>query len=468
LTLFMCKTFISPLDGRYYNKLKNLPQIMGENALTQNRVLVELEYFKALSALGLPGLPEFTAKEMQILDGVLPLSEEDFRIIKDIEFKGYKNIKPTNHDVKAVEYFLKDKLAPSPLAGRLEWLHFALTSEDINSVTYALMLAEGLEKCLLPELKNIKDVLDAAAKKYAAVPMLARTHGQPAVPTTFGKEFRVFEYRLRRQVEQLGKTEISCKLGGAVGNFNAHAAAFEKIDWRKFARNFIASFNKNRKIKIFLNEVSTQIDPHDTYAELFDNIRRANVILLDFCQDSWRYISDDMLKQRAVEGEVGSSTMPQKVNPIDFENAEGNLGLANALLGFFSSKLPVSRLQRDLSDSTACRNFAPAFGYCMTAYASVLKGLSKIEVNKEKCEAMLNEHPEVLAEGIQTILRAAGVKNPYEKLKSLTRGKKTDMPAVKNFIENLDVSSDVKNKLKKLTVTNYLGIAEFLAKGKGI
>jgi adenylosuccinate lyase len=440
---------------------------MGEDALTQNRVKVEIEYFKALSAPGLKNFKKLTAKEMQILDGVLPLSEKDFQIIKDIEFKGYKNIKATNHDVKAVEYFLKDKLAGALPDARLEWFHFGLTSEDINSISYALMLRDGLENCLLPELKNIRNILDAASKKYAGAVMLARTHGQPAVPTTFGKEFRVFEYRLRRQLEQLGRTEISCKLGGAVGNFNAHAAAFPQIDWQKFAQKFIDSFNKNRKIKIFLNEVSTQIDPHDTYAELFDNLRRANVILLDFSQDVWRYISDDMIKQRAVEGEVGSSTMPQKVNPIDFENAEGNIGLANALFGFFSSKLPVSRLQRDLSDSTACRNFASAFGYCMTAYAALLKGLSKIEVNKEKCAAMLNAHPEVLAEGLQTILRAENVKNPYEKLKSLTRGKKIDAAAVKNFIEDLDVSSEVKNKLKKLTVTNYLGIAEFLAKGKG-
>ncbi|MCL2887794.1 MAG: adenylosuccinate lyase [Elusimicrobia bacterium] len=462
----MSHIFISPLDGRYYNKLKNLPHMIGENALTQNRVKAELEYFKALAGLGLKNFPNLTVKEIQILDGVLPLSDKDFQIIKDIEFKGYKNIKPTNHDVKAIEYFLKDKLAGTPLDNRLEWIHFGLTSEDINSIAYALMLQGGLENSLLPELKNIRKILDATSKKYAGTAILARTHGQPAVPTTFGKEFRVFEYRLSRQIEQLNKTEISCKLGGAVGNFNAHAAAFEKVNWQKFAQKFINSFNKNRKIKIFLNEVSTQIDSHDTYAELFDNLRRANTILLDFSQDVWRYISDDMLKQRTVDGEVGSSTMPQKVNPIDFENAEGNIGLANALFGFFSSKLPVSRLQRDLSDSTVCRNFATAFGYCMTAYAALQKGLSKIEVNKEKCEEMLNAHPEVLAEGIQTILRAENVKNPYEKLKSLTRGKKIDTTAIKNFIENLDVSTEVKNKLKKLTVKNYLGIAEFLARGK--
>ncbi|MGB2579988.1 adenylosuccinate lyase [Elusimicrobium simillimum] len=461
----MLKSYLSPLDGRYFNKTYNLPQVMGEHALTQNRVRVEVEYFKALCALGLPGLPKLKPAEIKILDSILPLKEADYQVIRDIEFKGYKDIKATNHDVKAIEYFLKDKLVKTSLKNRLEWIHFALTSEDINSTTYALMLRDGLEAVILPELKKIQKVLDQMSKKYAGTVLLARTHGQAAVPTTFGKEFRVFEYRLRRQIEQLSKMAVSCKLGGAVGNFNAHMAAFEKINWQRFAAKFIESFNKGHKNKIFLNEVSTQIDPHDTYAELFDNLRRANTILLDFSQDVWRYISDDFIKQRTIDGEVGSSTMPQKVNPIDFENAEGNLGLANAMFGFFSGKLPISRLQRDLSDSTVCRNFASAFGYCMVAYAALLKGLSKIEVNQAKTKEALLAHPEVLAEAYQTILRAGGVKNPYEKLKALTRGQKITDASLKEFIDNLDADVKIKTKLRKLSVQNYTGIAAFLAKG---
>ncbi|XRK14489.1 adenylosuccinate lyase [Elusimicrobium posterum] len=396
----------------------------------------------------------------------MPLSDKDLQDIKDIEFKGFKNIKATNHDVKAIEYFLKDRLANTTLKDRLEWIHFALTSEDINSTSYALMLRNGLEKVLLPRLNEVKKVLDSLSKKHAGTVILARTHGQAAVPSTFGKEFRVFEYRLRRQIEQLTKLAISCKLGGAVGNFNAHHAAFEKVNWQKFAQKLISDFNKGCKVKIFLNEVSTQIDPHDTYAELFDNMRRANTILIDFCQDMWRYISDDWIKQRTIDGEVGSSTMPQKVNPIDFENAEGNLGLANALCGYFSAKLPISRLQRDLSDSTVARNFASAFGYSMTGYAAALKGLSKIDINKAAAQAALEAHPEVLAEGLQTILRAEGVKNPYELLKGLTRGKKIDAKTLKEFIEGLDVKPEVKNKLSKLALNSYIGIARALATGK--
>ncbi|WP_424246192.1 adenylosuccinate lyase [Elusimicrobium posterum] len=425
-----------------------------------------MEYFTALSNLGLKGFKKLSAAELKTLRGLLPLSDKDLQDIKDIEFKGFKNIKATNHDVKAIEYFLKDRLANTTLKDRLEWIHFALTSEDINSTSYALMLRNGLEKVLLPRLNEVKKVLDSLSKKHAGTVILARTHGQAAVPSTFGKEFRVFEYRLRRQIEQLTKLAISCKLGGAVGNFNAHHAAFEKVNWQKFAQKLISDFNKGCKVKIFLNEVSTQIDPHDTYAELFDNMRRANTILIDFCQDMWRYISDDWIKQRTIDGEVGSSTMPQKVNPIDFENAEGNLGLANALCGYFSAKLPISRLQRDLSDSTVARNFASAFGYSMTGYAAALKGLSKIDINKAAAQAALEAHPEVLAEGLQTILRAEGVKNPYELLKGLTRGKKIDAKTLKEFIEGLDVKPEVKNKLSKLALNSYIGIARALATGK--
>jgi adenylosuccinate lyase len=358
-----------------------------------------------------------------------------------------------------VEYYIKDRLANTSLKDRLEWFHFALTSEDVNSAAYALMTRAALEEVLIPTLTEIQRFLGALAAKYAATPLLARTHGQPAVPTTFGKEFKVFECRLARQIEQLKKQQISCKLGGAVGNFNAHMAAFPEVDWQKFAAAYAESLNEGCKNKIFLWPASTQIDPHDTLAELFDNLRRANTILIDFSQDMWRYISDNLIKQRPVAGEVGSSTMPQKVNPIDFENAEGNLGLANAMFGFFAGKLPISRLQRDLSDSTALRNVGPAFGYCEVAWRALLKGLGKIEVDGAAALAMLEQHPEVLAEGIQTVLRARGVKGAYEKLKDFTRGKKITARDIKAFIESLDIDDKTKKTLLNLSVTNYIGAA---------
>ena len=452
---------LNPLDGRYAAKLNALSTLIGEAALFRARVTAEVEYFIALSKQGLFAL---SAKEEVLLRSVCLVSKEDLRVVYDIEFKGYKNIKPTNHDVKAVEYFLKDKLANTSLKNRLEWLHFALTSEDINSTAYALMMRDALEQTLIPTLTELQKILLALSKKYADTVLLARTHGQPAVPTTFGKEIRVFEYRLARQLEQLKKQQISCKIGGAVGSFNAHVAAFEKIDWHKFAQNYVAGLNKSHKTKIFLWEVLTQIDPHDTYAELFDNLRRVNMIFTDFAQDIWRYISDGLIKQKPVAGEVGSSTMPQKVNPIDFENAEGNMGLANALLNFFSQKLMVSRLQRDLSDSTVLRNIGPAFGYCEVAWRALIKGLGKIEVDDKACAAMLAAHPEVLGEGIQTILRAHGVKNAYEKLKDFTRGKKITQADIAVFIEKLEAPQEVKNKLKKLDIKKYTGTASKLAR----
>ena len=452
---------LNPLDGRYAAKLNALTALIGEDALTRARIRVECEYFIALARAGLFAL---STKEETLPRSLYNPSAADIKIIRDIEFKGYKNIKPTNHDVKAVEYYLKDKLANTSLKNRLEWLHFAMTSEDTNSAAYALMMQGSIEAELIPVLTEIQKILSAMARKYADTPLLARTHGQPAVPTTFGKEFKVFEYRLARQIEQLKKRQISCKLGGAVGNYSAHYAAFDKINWPRFAAGLVAGFNKNHKTKIFLWEVSTQSDPHDTYAELFDNLRRANMILIDFSQDMWRYISDGLIKQKPAAGEVGSSTMPQKVNPIDFENGEGNLGLANALFGYFSGKLPVSRLQRDLSDSTVLRNIGLSFGYCIVGWKALIKGLGKVEVDKAVCAAMLQEHPEVLAEGIQTILRAHGVANAYEKLKDFTRGKKITKADIAAFIETLAVAPEVKTKLKKLSVNNYTGTASALAR----
>lgn len=451
----MGKNNISPLDGRYASKLSALATACGEHALIQRRVQTEVEYFLLLSSLNLKNFPKVTAKEAQTLRAI----KADVDKIAAIEAK-------TNHDVKAIEYFLKDSLSNTTLKNRAEWLHFALTSEDVNSVSYALMLREAVERVLLPALKQIQKTLDTAAKKYAAAPVLARTHGQPAVGTTFGKELRVFEARLARQIASLERTEISCKFSGAVGNYNAHYAAFEKINWQRAAQRFVSAFNKGYKTKIILTPVSTQIDPHDTYAELCDNLRRINTILLDFSQDVWRYISDGWLTQKPVEGEVGSSTMPQKVNPIDFENAEGNLGLANAMYEFFSRKLPVSRLQRDLSDSTVLRNISSAFGYSLVAYSALLKGLSKVHLNASYALETLNAHPEVLAEAVQTVLRAENVQNAYEKLKALTRGKKITMQSLTQFIEGLDVNPEVKNKLKRLTPAGYVGAAIAMARNK--
>ncbi len=431
---------------------------MDEASLSATRILVETEYLLALSTLNLKEF-KLNAKEKKIIQNILPLSKKDLQDILDIE-------KTTNHDVKAIEYFIAKKFKNTSLKNRLNFIHFALTSEDINSVSYALMLSNGLEKAILPSLKNILKVLDTMSKKYADYTMLARTHGQPAVPTTFGKEIRVFYHRLKKQVEQLEKQKLSAKFSGAVGSYNAHCFAYPNINWQSFSKKFINSFNKQRKIKIYLNEVSTQIDPHDTFAETFHIINRANNILIDFSQDIWRYISDDWITQKTIKGEIGSSTMPQKVNPIDFENAEGNLGLANAMFGFFANKLPISRLQRDLSDSTTQRNIATSFGYSLVAYKSILKGLKKLEINKKKINEYLNAHPEVLAEGIQTLLRQAGVKNPYELLKGLTRGKTLTYADLDNFIEKLDVKPEIKKKLKNLSFKNYTGISEQLARKK--
>lgn len=452
---------LTPLDGRYAKKINDLLSVIGEDALTRNRVKAEAEYFLALAAAN---VFELKAKEAAAVKKMMEVSENDIRIINDIEFNGYKGIAPTNHDVKAIEYFLREKFAAAGIEDKTRWLHFALTSEDINSLSYAFMLRDSLEQVFVPLISQMQQYLFKLSKKYADSIMLARTHGQPAVPTTFGKECRVFEQRLLRQLEQLKKTKISCKFSGAVGNYNAHYSALENTDWFKFTQNFINNFNRNRDIKIILTEVSTQIDPHDTYAELFDNLRRINMILTDLAQDFWRYISDDILSQKAVEGEVGSSTMPQKVNPIDFENAEGNFGLANALYTYFSGKLTVSRLQRDLSDSTVLRNIAAAFGYNAVALRALQKGLSKVDFNEKTSAAQLAAHPEVLAEAVQTILRVSGVKNPYEKLKDFTRGKKITQEALSNFIEGLDVPADVKARLKKLNGQNYTGVAAKLAR----
>lgn len=462
----MEKSALCPLDGRYSGRLGALRSCMGEAAFSASRLRAECAWLETLSSLKLPRFNPLTAAEKKLLAGVCNLSESDMSVLRAIEFEGYKNIPVTKHDVKAVEYFLKLRLRNTSLSDRLEWFHFALTSEDINSAAYAVLLSDGLEKVLLPALENIYKALVKLARKEAHSVLLARTHGQPAVPTTFGKEIRVFAERLHRQIKQLKTREVSCKFGGAVGNYNAHTASFPNINWPRAAQKFAAKLNQGRKIKIFLSPLSTQVDNRDSYAEIFDNLRRANVILLDFCQDMWRYISGGLVRQKTSAGEVGSSTMPQKVNPIDFENAEGNLQLADVLFELFSRKLPVSRLQRDLSDSTVLRNMGVAFGYALTSYLSILQGLEKISFDRALAREELNKHPEVLAEAVQTVLRAAGAEKPYEKLRDFTRGRVLTLSALREFIAELDTDDLTKQKLLALEPATYLGLAAELAEGK--
>jgi adenylosuccinate lyase len=402
-------------------------------------------------------LRKLTPSEVKkIRDLYEKFSESSYKKIKDFE-------KTTNHDVKAVEYFIKESLKSTSLKKSLEWVHFGLTSEDTNNCAYGLMLSLSNRDVIVPTISDIGGLLKSYAKKYKAVPMLARTHGQSASPTTLGKEFNVYVARIKRQLDMLSKYKISIKLNGATGNYNAFVVAYPKVNWVKFSQGFTAHLSKIAKVNLETNLITAQIEPHDTYAELSDMMRRVNTILVDLNQDIWRYISDGYIVQKPKAGEVGSSTMPHKVNPIDFENSEGNLGLANALFTFFSQKLPISRLQRDLSDSTVERAFGTAFGHSYLAYTSLLKGLGKVSANENIIKEDLLAHPEVIAEGIQTVLRREGHPIPYEALKELTRGKKIEMKDFVIFIENLKISDKLKKELKKITPLTYTGIAEGLA-----
>ncbi len=464
---------ISPVDGRYRRHTGLLADIFSEKALMKYRVMVEAEYLIALSEHPETDLREFSDEEKNLVrDLYRYFFLEDAHLIKTIETKdhGIKEInngKKTNHDVKAVEYFMKYKLKDTSLADILEWIHFGLTSYDINNIAYALMLRDGVEQALLPDLEELYYKIRELAIQYKDLPMLARTHGQPASPTTFGKEFNVFASRLKRQIDQLKNFELLAKLNGATGNYNAHHAAYPDIDWIEFSRSFIERFNagdySEYNIKLKPDLVTTQIEPYDNYIELFDILKRINTILTDFTQDMWRYISDEWIVQKPVEGEVGSSTMAHKINPIDFENGEGNLAMANGLFETFARKLPVSRLQRDLSGSTVERNFGTAFGHCHIAYKSILRGLNKIHINEKKVVEELEKHPEVLSEAYQTILRREGVEMPYEKLKELTRGKQVTMDELVRFIDGLGVPEKVKEELRRLSPTNYIGLASKLA-----
>ena len=453
---------ISSIDGRYRTIVASLAEHFSEYGLIRKRITVECEYLLALSEAGV--IRALSKEEKVILQQLPHISLEEAAIVKKIEKEGYEGIPATNHDVKAVEYFIKKRLAATSLKDIAEWTHFALTSEDINSAAYGMALRGALQSEIIPSIEGIRASLMTLTEKYASTAMLARTHGQPATPTTFGKEMRVFESRLARQLGQLSKQAIFVKFSGATGSYNAHVAALPDVDWRSFAKDLIVRLNVGYKISLELNEITTQIEPHDTYAELFDTMRRINTILVDFSQDIWRYISDGWLGQKVKEGEVGSSAMPHKVNPIDFENAEGNFGLANVLYEHFSRKLPISRLQRDLSDSTVERSFGSAFAHSLIGYRSLARGLGKVSVNTGAMLATLQAHPEVLAEAIQTVLRKEGVDVPYEKLKGLTRGKEITLDDLVKFIDSLDVSADVKKRLKALRPENYLGLAEKLAK----
>jgi len=447
-------TAISPIDGRYSNQTDPLRSIFSEYGLIRNRVKVEILWLIALSDdKDIKEVPKFSSKTISTLNRIIKnFGEQDAQAIKNIE-------KITNHDVKAIEYWLQDNLKEKEVQQVSEFIHFACTSEDINNLSYALMIKEGLFDIVLPEIEAIIKQLKKYANEFSAVPMLARTHGQTASPTSLGKEFANIVYRLERQVIQTHKQEILGKINGAVGNFNAHLAAYPKKNWQAFSKTFVNSLGLTH------NPYTTQIEPHDFIAEIFHNIARINTILIDLNRDLWSYISIGYFKQKTIKNEVGSSTMPHKVNPIDFENSEGNLGLANAILMHLSEKLPISRWQRDLTDSTVLRNIGLGFGYGFIAYKSCLKGLKKLKIDKVAIDRDLENAWEVLAEPIQTVMRKNGIKNPYEKLKELTRGqKKITSELLLIFIESLDLPAKDKDYLIKLTPQTYIGAASSLAK----
>ncbi|PIR93649.1 adenylosuccinate lyase [Candidatus Falkowbacteria bacterium CG10_big_fil_rev_8_21_14_0_10_39_11] len=463
---------INPIDGRYRDTVSALEPYLSERALFWYRLKVEVIYFLKLVKWGIvpaDKLSDDNSTMIRHLLGGINLRVYTDRM-KQIETTGYEDpengfkVPATNHDVKAVEYFLQWYFTKHGMKHLTQWIHFGLTSEDVNNLAYSLMLRDALENVILPNFEPVIEQIDDFARKFAALPTLARTHGQPASPTTLGKEFKVFGARLHKQICKLKQIKLESKLNGATGNYNAMLVAFPHIDWPKFAAEFIAGFSRDHTIHLVQNEWTTQIESHDSMIELFDCLRRINMILIDLCQDVWRYVSDGWLKQSVVDGEVGSSTMPHKVNPIDFESAEGNLGLANALFEFFSRKLPVSRLQRDLSDSTVQRNIGVALAYSLIAYKVIFAGLVKISADEKKITADLNSHPEVLAEAIQTILRLEGIAMPYERLKALTRGQKITIETLWDFVQSLQLSPELESRLLALRPHNYIGLAAKLAK----
>jgi len=443
-------TAISPLDGRYARKLDPLREYFSEGALIRARTYVEVEWLI------------FLCNEIT-LEGTRKLSKEEQGKLRDLymyfdekALKRYKRVKEiektTNHDVKAVEYMIKENMTGS-MKDLFEFVHFACTSEDITNLSYATLLKKALEEVFIPQIEGVKDALDFMAKEFRIVPMLGFTHGQPASPTTVGKEFKIFAKRLERQISQIKKQEHFGKINGASGNYNAHIAAYPDVDWKSASKGFIERLGLKPSL------YTTQIESHDYLAEIFHNIIRMNTVVMDLDRDIWMYVGKGYFTQKVIKGEVGSSTMPHKVNPIDFENSEGNIGIANAIMEHMASKLPVSRMQRDLTDSTVLRNMGIGIGHSYLAYASTLKGLSKLEINKAAIRSDLNANWEVLAEPIQTVMRKYKIEGAYEKLKDLTRGKKLDQDAIIAFIDTLEIPDADKKRLRKMTPGTYIGLA---------
>jgi adenylosuccinate lyase len=447
------KHAISPLDGRYEKDIESLRHYFSEEALMRYRVLVEIRWFEHLASRSdIPLLRDISEEERTLLESVFShFSDSDASRIKEIE-------KTTNHDVKAIEYFLKEKIADSSLAELSEWIHFSLTSEDVNNLAYALMLKKALHEIILPELEKLMDMIGELSRTHASVAMLSRTHGQPASPTTLGKEFLIFAHRLQRQLRQLKNQEFFGKLAGASGNFNAHVIAFPNADWLDISQTFVESLG------LSWNPVVPQIEPHDFIAELSHILLRVGTIGIDFSRDIWGYIALRFFRQKLKEGEVGSSAMPHKVNPIDFENAEGNFGIGNSLFSHFAQKLPISRWQRDLSDSTVLRNVGVAFGHHFLALKNLQKGLGKLEINTLEISKDLDSNREVLAEAVQTVMRANGMKNPYETLKQMTRGKSLSQKDYSDFILTLELPQKQQAQLLDLTPEKYTGLAEAICK----
>jgi adenylosuccinate lyase len=439
---------ISPIDGRYRNKTQNLAPYFSEEALIKYRVQVEIEYFIALCNLPLAQLEDFDKSLYDDLRAIYQdFSTNDARVIKDIE-------QVTNHDVKAVEYFIKEKFDKLGIAQHKEFIHFGLTSQDINNTAIPLSIKEALDDVYTDELNALLSKLSEFAVDWADIPMLARTHGQPASPTRLGKEIQVFVTRIEQQIQYLNNIPNAAKFGGATGNYNAHKIAYPAIDWKAFGKKFV-----EETLGLHHSFPTTQIEHYDHMAALFDGLKRINTILIDLDRDIWTYVAMDYFKQKIKDGEVGSSAMPHKVNPIDFENSEGNLGIANALFNHLAQKLPISRWQRDLTDSTVLRNLGVGFGHAVIAYQSTLKGISKLEVNEENLAKELENNWEVLAEPIQTVMRRYGIEKPYEKLKELTRGKRVNGQSMHNFIDTLALPESVKAELRLLTPATYIGRA---------
>ncbi|MGD2170708.1 MAG: adenylosuccinate lyase [Gammaproteobacteria bacterium] len=442
-------TAISPIDGRYGSKTASLRPYFSEYGLIYHRLQVEIHWLQALSNCAeIEEVPKFSADASELLEKII----SGFDLTQAQQIKAIEAT--TNHDVKAVEYFLKQGVAGNAeLNSVAEFIHFACTSEDINNLSHGLMLKSGRDEVLLPLAREVEQMITDLARRYAAVPMMSRTHGQPASPTTLGKEMANVAYRLRRQLAQIEQAPILGKINGAVGNYNAHFSAYPDVDWQALARDFVESLG------LGWNPYTTQIEPHDYIAELFDAISRLDTILIDFSRDIWSYISIGYFRQKTVEGEVGSSTMPHKVNPIDFENAEGNLGIANAIFTHLGQKLPISRWQRDLTDSTVLRNLGTGLGHVLVSLESLKRGIAKLEVDAATIAADLEQNWEVLAEPIQTVMRRYGVEAPYEKLKALTRGHKIDADTVHQFIETLEIPAAARQRLLALTPATYIGNA---------